>query len=187
MLLLYAKMRRSGVYNIVLEDLQLWSLKQFGEIRAPKPFFVTKMIGDPKFRSLFYHRFKCPVILKRILPVASFFNINPMTEIPGGGLYLTHPLCTRIGAKKIGKNCTIRHLTTIGTNGKPHMENLRPVIGDNVDIGCMCGIFGDITIGSNVSIGAGTIITKNVPDNCVVVGNPARIVKLNGHKVNIVL
>lgn len=186
-LYLYSQVNKSDVKDIVISDLHLWSTKQFGEIRNEKSFFLNKMLGDPKFRSLFYHRYKCPAIIKKLLPSALFFNINPMTEIPGGGLYLVHPWCTRVGARRIGQNCIIRHMTTIGTNGNPQMEKLTPIIGDNVDIGCMCGIFGNITIGNNVKIGAGTIITKNVPDNCVVVGNPARIIKLNGESVNIAL
>lgn len=57
------------------------------------------------------------------------------------------------------------------------MEHLTPRIGDNVDIGAMCVITVYIRVGNNVKIGAGTILTKSVPDNCLVVGNPARIVK----------
>ena len=45
-------------------------------------------------------------------------------------------------------------------------------------------VVGDIKIGNNVTIGAGTVLTKSVPDNCVVCGNPARIVKENGVRVN---
>lgn len=45
-------------------------------------------------------------------------------------------------------------------------------------------VVGDIKIGNNVTIGAGTVLTKSVPDNCVVCGNPARVVKENGIRVN---
>ena len=44
---------------------------------------------------------------------------------------------------------------------------------------------GNVTIGNNVIIGAGCVVTKDLPDNCTVVGNPARIVRLNGVKVMI--
>ena len=43
--------------------------------------------------------------------------------------------------------------------------------------GCHVAIIGDITIGNNVTIGAGAVVVKDVPDNAVVVGNPARIIK----------
>ena len=44
--------------------------------------------------------------------------------------------------------------------------------------------FGPIKIGNNVVIGAGSVVTKSVPDNCTVVGNPARIIRRDGIKVN---
>ena len=45
-------------------------------------------------------------------------------------------------------------------------------------------ILGDIHIGDNVIVGAGTVVTKSVPNNCTVVGNPARIIRRDGIKVN---
>lgn len=56
-----------------------------------------------------------------------------------------------------------------------------------VTVGCGAVIVGDILIGDNVTIGANSVVLKNVPSNCTVVGNPARIVRLNGEKVNIKL
>ena len=76
----------------------------------------------------------------------------------------------------IGDNCTLRCNTVIGNNGK---DKNAPIIGNNVDIGVNCCIIGNIKIGDNVIIGAGTVITKDVPSNVVVVGNPAKIIKTN--------
>lgn len=45
-------------------------------------------------------------------------------------------------------------------------------------LGANICIIGDIRIGNNVTVGAGTVVVKDVPDNCVVVGNPARIIKM---------
>jgi putative colanic acid biosynthesis acetyltransferase WcaB len=73
----------------------------------------------------------------------------------------------------IGSNCTIRQNTTIGTNG----ESGAPVIGNYVDIGPNVCIIGDITIGDNVIIGAGSVVVKSVGSNCTVAGNPARVIK----------
>lgn len=61
----------------------------------------------------------------------------------------------------------------------------KPTIGDNVFIGCGACVLGAISIGNNVSIGANSVVMKDVPNNAVVVGNPAHIVRLNGEKVNI--
>lgn len=78
------------------------------------------------------------------------------------------------GNAKIGKNFTIRHgVTVYDVNGKT------PIIGDNVTVGAGAKIIGGIKIGNNVVIGANAVVNKDVPDNCVVVGVPARIVKNN--------
>lgn len=185
--MLYKKALNSSAKEYVLEDLRLWSEKMYGKQLPEKEVFFNKMLYDPKFRTLFYHRIKCRDTIKKMLPPADLLFIRTTTEIAPGGAYFVHPWCTRIGAKRIGKNCTFRHLTTIGSNGDPKKMAETPIIGDNVDVGCLCGIFGDIVIGNNVKIGAGSIITKDVPDNCVVVGNPARIIKQNGIRVNIPL
>lgn len=58
-----------------------------------------------------------------------------------------------------------------------------PEIGDNVYIGAGAKVFGSITIGNNVFIGANSVVVNDVPDNCTVVGAPAKIVKMNGVKV----
>ena len=74
----------------------------------------------------------------------------------------------------IGDNVTLRQNTTIGNT---HSGGPSPVIGNNVNVGANCVVLGGITIGDNVIIGAGTVVTKNVPSNCVVVGNPAKVIK----------
>jgi putative colanic acid biosynthesis acetyltransferase WcaB len=73
----------------------------------------------------------------------------------------------------IGENFTLRQSTTIGNKGQ---DGKSPIIGNNVNIGSNVCIIGDITIGDNVNIGAGSTVVKNVPSNCTVVGNQARII-----------
>lgn len=76
----------------------------------------------------------------------------------------------------IGDNVTMRHCTTIGSSKS---GGGAPTIGNNVDIGCNVVIIGEITIGDNVVIGAGSVVTKSIPSNVVVVGNPAKIIRNN--------
>lgn len=74
----------------------------------------------------------------------------------------------------IGSNCMIAQQVTIG--GKSGCSNL-PIIGDNVEISAGSKIIGDIKIGNNVVIGVNSVVNKDVPDNAVVAGCPARIIK----------
>ncbi|GAB3912982.1 colanic acid biosynthesis acetyltransferase WcaB [Larkinella knui] len=74
----------------------------------------------------------------------------------------------------IGQNVVLRHSTTIG-NSKSGGKS--PIIKDNVNIGANSVIIGDIIIGENSVVGAGSIVVKSVPPNCIVAGNPARIIK----------
>lgn len=78
------------------------------------------------------------------------------------------------GKARIGKNVTIFQQVSIAV--RYPSESDAPVIGNNVLIGTGAKILGPIRIGDNVKIGANAVVTKNVPDNCTVVGNPARII-----------
>lgn len=58
------------------------------------------------------------------------------------------------------------------------------MIGDNVVLCAGCIVIGKIKIGNNVCVGAGAVVTKDVPDNAVVVGNPARIISYKGQEIS---
>lgn len=144
--------------------------------------FLYLMTFDKAFRNLFYYRIgKWNYAIKWLAHPLSSYVIGTHTKI-GKGLLGIHPIGTTINAKIIGDGFIIRNNTVIG-KGKGGL----PVIGNNVDVGTNSVIIGGITIGDNVVIGAGSIITKNVPDNCVVVGNPAFILKQNGIRVDLKL
>lgn len=76
----------------------------------------------------------------------------------------------------IGENCMIGQGMTIGGRSK-HPEV--PIIGNNVYIGAGSRILGPIVIGNNVIIGPNAVVLNDIPDNCIAVGIPARIIKEN--------
>ena len=79
---------------------------------------------------------------------------------------------------EIGSKCTIFQHVTIGSKWSDGIcEGGAPVIGDNVMIGAGACILGNIHVGNNVIIGCNAVVLHDVPANCVVAGNPARIVK----------
>lgn len=137
---------------------------------------------EPAFRSVLYYRL--PPLLGNFFRF--FFADNRTLHIGtpniGAGLLVVHGDATFLSAKSIGKNLYVNQCVTIGVVG-----DKAPIIGDNVRVATGAIVIGGITIGNNVIIGAGSVVVKNVPDNCTVVGNPARIVKLNGEKVDIPL
>ncbi|MBR3198438.1 MAG: serine acetyltransferase [Bacilli bacterium] len=81
---------------------------------------------------------------------------------------------------KIGKYFRIHPMTTIGKNiGR---NNSSPKIGDGVWVGPGARVFGDITIGDNVVIGANSVVNKSFSSNITIAGAPARIINEKGYK-----
>ena len=101
-------------------------------------------------------------------------DIPEQTKI-GEGLSIWHAMGIVINPESVlGKNVTLRQTTTIGIRN----EKGSPIIGDNVDIGAHVCILGNIIIGNNVTIGAGSLVLTDLPDNCVAVGFPAKVIKI---------
>lgn len=71
---------------------------------------------------------------------------------------------------RVGKNCRMHPGTCLGDHRGV------PMLGDNVYLGPGCKLFGPITIGNNVSIGANAVVTKSFPDNVTIAGIPAKII-----------
>lgn len=90
----------------------------------------------------------------------------------GYGLYIGHggPVVVH-PSTVIGNNCSLSQFTTIGSNHR-HAAT----IGDNTYIGPNVCIVEDVKIGNNVTIGAGSVVTKDIPDNATAVGNYAKVI-----------
>ena len=142
--------------------------------------FLYLLVFDKPFRNLFYWRIaKLKYLMWYWLWPHPCFTIATNMKVAPGFMCI-HPYATTVNAESIGKNFIVRNNVTIGNNNSGE----RPTIGDNVSINANSVVIGKITIGDNVVVGAGSVVTKSVPDNCVVVGNPAYILKENGITVN---
>lgn len=116
-------------------------------------------------------------MLRGLVRIIFSADVPPQMQIGKGTVFPHDALgCVFHPDVKIGKNCKILHGVTMG--GRAGHKGL-PIIGDNVVIGTHAQLIGNVKIGNNSIVGAGAIITHDVPDNVVVVGNPARILKSN--------
>ncbi len=131
------------------------------------------------------YRIRIPVIPRLISQVMRFLTgieIHPGAKI-GKRFFIDHGAGVVIGeTSEIGDDVTLYQGVTLGGTGKEKGKR-HPTIGNNVVIGAGAIILGAITIGDNSRIGAGSVVTKPVPPNSTVVGNPARVIRLEGKKI----
>ncbi|KAB1440495.1 serine O-acetyltransferase EpsC [Candidatus Galacturonibacter soehngenii] len=109
-------------------------------------------------------------------------EIHPGATI-GKGLFIDHGSGVIIGETTIiGDNVTLYQGVTLGGTGKETGKR-HPTLKDNVMVSAGAKVIGSFTIGENSKIGAGSVVLKEVPPNCTVVGVPGRIVKQDNIKI----
>ena len=109
-------------------------------------------------------------------------EIHPGATI-GKGLFIDHGSGVIIGETTIiGDNVTLYQGVTLGGTGKEQGKR-HPTLKDNVMVSAGAKVIGSFTIGENSKIGAGSVVLKEVPPNCTVVGVPGRVVKMNDEKI----
>lgn len=137
--------------------------------------WVVKMF--PEYRSVLYFRIKNAYVnfLCRFYPPQTTLYIQVKSHI-GKNFFIWHGFSTIINAETIGDNCEIWQQVTIGN--KFNEDGEKPRLGNNVKVCAGAIIIGDIHIGDNAIIGAGAVVTKDVPANVIVAGVPARIIKI---------
>ena len=132
---------------------------------------------------LWNHRF---FLMARLLSQVSRFltgtEIHPGAQL-GRRFFIDHALAVVIGETAIvGDDVTLYQGVTLGGTGKEHGKR-HPTILDNVVVGSGAKILGNITVGHNCRIGAGSVVLRNVPDDSTVVGVPGHIVFREGKRV----
>ncbi len=155
---------------------------------------IRFMVRGESFKYVFWMR-TCRYASTRrwlrytLLPLARFFlhrlkyklGISiPYTTQIGPGFYIGHFGGIVVNSHSvIGKNCNMSHGVTLGQANRGSRKGY-PQIGDNVYIGPGAKIVGNVKIGNNVAIGANCVVTRDVPDNAVVVGIPGRVISSQG-------
>ena len=112
-------------------------------------------------------------------------EIHPGATI-GKRLVIDHGMGIVIGeTAEIGDDVLLYQGVTLGGTGKDTGKR-HPTIGNNVLVGAGARVLGPFKVGDNSRIAANAVVLKEVPPNCTAVGVPARIVKMDGQKVNYV-
>ena len=131
----------------------------------------------------FFHLAKFYLVARMISQLSRFLTgieIHPGAKI-GRNLFIDHGMGVVIGeTSEIGNNVTIYHMATLGgiapsiNSNEQRQVKRHPTLGDCVVVGSGAQILGPVIIGANAKIGANAVVTKDVPENAVMVGIPAK-------------
>ena len=151
---------------------------------------LSLVLTYPGVKAVFFHRLanffsvaKFDLIARIISQFSRFLTgieIHPGAKI-GKNLFIDHGMGVVIGeTSEIGNNVTIYHMVTLGgispsinSNDQRHIKR-HPTLKDNVVVGSGAQILGPVVVGKNSKIGANAVVTKNVPENAVMIGIPAK-------------
>jgi len=120
--------------------------------------------------------------LSQVARLLTGIEIHPAARI-GRRLFIDHGMGVVIGETAIvGDDVTLYQGVTLGGTGKEHGKR-HPTLEDSVVVGGGAKILGNITVGKNCRIGAGSVVLRNVPENSTVVGVPGHIIFREGKRV----
>ena len=151
---------------------------------------LSLILTYPGVKAVFFHRVANFFYLAKFDLVARFISqfsrfltgieIHPGAKI-GKNLFIDHGMGVVIGeTSEIGNNVTIYHMATLGgiapsiNSNQQRMVKRHPTLNDCVVVGSGAQILGPVIIGANAKVGANAVVTKDVPENAVMVGIPAK-------------
>ena len=151
---------------------------------------LSLILTYPGVKAVFFHRLahffsvaKFDLIARIISQFSRFLTgieIHPGAKI-GKNLFIDHGMGVVIGeTSEIGDNVTIYHMVTLGgispSINSNNQRNIKrhPTLMDNVVVGSGAQILGPVIVGKNSKIGANAVVTKNVEENAVMIGIPAK-------------
>ncbi len=185
-----------GSASQILSSYRRFGLIKFFEniktVREKDPAarnFVEVILCYPGVWALFFHSFshflyKChlKLIARIVSQLARFFTgieIHPGAVI-GRRCFIDHGMAVVIGeTTEIGDDVTIYQGVTLGGTGK-HVGKRHPTLANGVVVSTGAKVLGPFRVGENVKVGASSVVLKEIPDNCTVVGIPGQIVKAKG-------
>ncbi len=156
--------------------------------------FLEIMLLYPGFKAVRMHRrahwyynhkmfFLARAVSQRCVKKTNI-EIHPGATI-GRRLFIDHGTGVVIGETTIiGDDCTIYQGVTLGGTGKEHGKR-HPTLGNNVMVGSGAKVLGPFKVGDNSNIASGAVVLSEIPPNSTAVGVPAKIVKQNGIRVDI--
>ena len=175
-----------GMISYIKEEIQV--------IRERDPAIKSNMevFLYPSFKAILRYRVAHKLYLKKHYFLARWVSqravrktgieIHPGATI-GRGLFIDHGSGVIIGeTAEIGDNVTLYQGVTLGGTGKEQGKR-HPTLKDNMMVSAGAKVLGSFTIWENSKIGAGSVVLKEVPPNCTVVGVPGRIVKMGDQKI----
>ena len=116
-----------------------------------------------------------PRLLSHLTRFLTGIEIHPGARI-GEGFFIDHGMGVVIGeTSEIGNDVTLHQGVTLGGTSTQRVKR-HPTLKDNVMVGVGAQLIGDITIGENSKVGAGSVVLNPVPPNATVVGVPGRVV-----------
>ncbi len=147
----------------------------------------------PGLQALWFHRFAhwlynvgmpfIPRLLSHLSRFITGIEIHPGAQI-GRGVFIDHGMGVVIGETTIvGDYALIYQGVTLGGTGKESGKR-HPTLGENVVIGTGAKVLGNIQLGNNARIGAGSVVLRDVPSDCTVVGVPGRVVHRSGERID---
>ena len=151
---------------------------------------LSVILTYPGVKAVFFHQFAhffCTAKFDLIARIISQFSrfltgieIHPKAKI-GKNLFIDHGMGVVIGeTSEIGDNVTIYHMVTLGgispsiDSDEQRDVKRHPTLKNNVVVGSGAQVLGPVTVGENAKIGANAVVTKNVPENAIMVGIPAK-------------
>ena len=151
---------------------------------------LSVVLTYPGVKAVFFHQIanffsvaKFDLIARMISQFSRFLTgieIHPKAKI-GKNLFIDHGMGVVIGeTSEIGDNVTIYHMVTLGgispSIDSDNQRNVKrhPTLKDNVVVGSGAQVLGPVVVGKNAKIGANAVVTKDVPENAVMVGIPAK-------------